>query len=149
MTVAANAKESAPVANSKHLVLIRGIPGSGKSTHARKHFPGHDMWEADTFHTDVKTGEYNWKAENQGKAHQWCQGMTRRSMEQGRAVVVSNTFTKMWEMKPYLDMAKEFGYRVEVIRMETRFKNVHNVPEEQVKRMEDRFEDYPGEKVVR
>lgn len=44
-------------------------------------------------------------------------------------------------MKPYLDMAEIYGYRVVSLVVENRHGNssVHGVPEETMKKMEDRF----------
>jgi hypothetical protein len=57
-------------------------------------------------------------------------------------IVVSNTFTQEWEMKPYMDMAKDWGYRVFTIIVENRHGGVnqHGVPNEKLQQMKDRFE---------
>jgi predicted aldo/keto reductase-like oxidoreductase len=57
-------------------------------------------------------------------------------------IVVSNTFTQEWEMQPYYDLAKEYGYMVFSIIVENRHggKNVHNVPEDKINQMRDRFQ---------
>jgi hypothetical protein len=57
-------------------------------------------------------------------------------------IVVSNTFTQEWEMKPYFDLAKTHGYQVFSIIVENRHgsKNVHNCPQETIEKMRERFE---------
>lgn len=57
-------------------------------------------------------------------------------------IVVSNTFTQEWEMKPYMNMAKEWGYTVFSIIVENRHGGVnqHGVPEDKLQQMKDRFE---------
>jgi len=57
-------------------------------------------------------------------------------------IVVSNTFTQEWEMQPYIDMAKDNGYKVFTIVVENRHggKNEHNVPDEIIDKMKGRFE---------
>jgi hypothetical protein len=57
-------------------------------------------------------------------------------------IVVSNTFTQEWEMKPYFEMAEKHGYRVYSLIVENRHGgiNEHGVPEESLQRMENRFE---------
>ena len=57
-------------------------------------------------------------------------------------IVVSNTSTTEKEMQPYLDLAREFGYTVVSLIVENRHgnSNVHNVPQETLKKMQDRFE---------
>lgn len=56
-------------------------------------------------------------------------------------IFVSNTFTTEKEMKPYLKMAEESGYHVVSLIVENRHgnKSVHNVPEETMTKMRDRF----------
>ena len=57
-------------------------------------------------------------------------------------IVVSNTFTQEWEMQSYMDLAKKYGYRVTTLIIENRHggSNIHNVPEETLDRMRQRFE---------
>jgi hypothetical protein len=56
-------------------------------------------------------------------------------------IVVSNTFTQEWEMQSYFDMANEYGYKVFSIIVENRHgsQSVHNVPEETLIKMKNRF----------
>jgi hypothetical protein len=57
-------------------------------------------------------------------------------------VVVANTFTEEWEMKPYFDMAERYKYRIHTIIVENRHggKNIHGVPDEKLQQMKDRFQ---------
>ena len=57
-------------------------------------------------------------------------------------IVVSNTFTQEWEMKPYFELAEKYGYMVFTIIVENRHGGVnqHNVPEDKIQLMRDRFE---------
>jgi plasmid replication initiation protein len=57
-------------------------------------------------------------------------------------IVVSNTFTQEWEMKPYFELAEKYGYRVYSLIVENRHngKNVHEVPEDKIQMMKDRFD---------
>jgi len=93
------------------------------------------------YHLD-ENGNYNWKAENVKSAHQWCQHECKRAMEWELKLVVSNTFTQEWEMKPYYELAEKYGYKVFSLIVENRHggKNVHNVPEETLEKMKTRFE---------
>jgi predicted kinase len=125
------------------LILIRGVPGSGKSTYAKKHFPNHRHLEADQFH--MKGGKYDWKPENVKKSHDWCQKETEAELDNDKKVVVSNTFTTLKEMTYYIELAKKMNKKIKVLRMTTQFKNVHNVPEEVLEKMKKRFQDFTGE----
>ena len=125
------------------LILVRGIPGSGKSTFAKKNFPDLPVIEADDyFYTD---GEYKFNPSEIKKAHEDCKYRTEQELKKGNSVVVANSFTQLWEMDAYLDLAYKYDTELHVYRLEGNFQNIHGVPEEAVKRMKDRFEDYPGE----
>ena len=57
-------------------------------------------------------------------------------------ITVSNTFTQAWEMQPYYDLAKEYGYKVFSLIVENRHGGVneHGVPVEKLIEMKNRFE---------
>jgi predicted kinase len=124
----------------KVLNIVRGIPGSGKSTFAKT--LGGQHYEADMFFIN-ENGEYQFDFAKIKEAHQWCQGMVKGDMIlEYPKIVVSNTFTQEWEMEPYIEMAKEYGYTVFTIVVENRHGgvNVHNVPEDILNNMKNRFE---------
>lgn len=126
------------------LYIVRGLPGSGKSTFAKTFNCLHV--EADNFH--MVDGEYNWKPENVSKAHKWCTDMVINAMSVGMDVAVSNTFTQKWELDKYLELAKINRYEIKIFRCTRDYGNVHSVPEEALKKMAERFEDIEGEELI-
>jgi len=120
----------------KTLTLIRGLPGSGKSTLAKKF--SYSWFEADDYH--YENGVYNFKVENIKAAHEYCQKNTELAMLDNYDVVVSNTFTTCWEMKPYFDMAKKHGYEVQVILCQGQWPPAPALPEDVIEKMKSRFE---------
>lgn len=128
------------------LILVRGVPGSGKSTFAKKNFPDFPVIEADDYF--YQDGEYKFDPSKISDAHKDCQYRTRKLLEAGRSVVVANTFTQLWEMDAYLDLAYKFDAELVVYRCKGNYTNVHGVPPEKVKQMQDRFQNYPGEIIV-
>jgi predicted kinase len=133
----------------KILFIIRGVSGSGKSTFAKK-IVGHDflVCEADKYFIDKETGEYKFDASKIKDAHKFCQDTVETYMKDSlvndqfyREIAVANTFTQEWEMEPYFKLAKEYGYAVFTIVVENRHggTNVHNVPEEKLEQMRNRF----------
>jgi len=123
----------------KELYLLRGLPGSGKSTLAKslggKHF------EADMYF--VRDGEYQFDITKLKEAHEWCRSSVGGLMiNEEPKLVVSNTFTQEWEMKPYFDLARNYGYRVYSLIVENRHGGVneHGVPEDKLEQMKNRFE---------
>lgn len=122
----------------KTLYIVRGLPGSGKSSLAKK--VTELVYSADDFFTNKK-GEYNFNAKLLGKAHEWCWGKVRDAMFIGvEAVAVANTFTQAWEAEKYYKIAEEYGYSVFVIECQNDFGNVHNVPQESIDAMKKRWE---------
>jgi len=121
------------------IILIRGVPGSGKSTIAEGDYPNHVNCEADQFFQ--KNGRYQHNSKKIKEAHKWCQDKALDALKNGSNVVVSNTFIKLWEMEPYLDM----GFPVKVVEAKGAFDNVHGVPVEIVERMKKQYEKYDGE----
>ena len=122
----------------KTLYIVRGLPGSGKSSLAKK--VTESVYSADDFFTNKK-GEYNFNAKLLGKAHEWCWGKVRDAMFIGaNAVAVANTFTQAWEAEKYYQIAEEYGYSVFVIECQNDFGNVHDVPQESIDAMKERWE---------
>lgn len=135
---------------NKILIIVRGIPGSGKSTLAKeivKMFPDNSAhWESDMFYTH--NGVYCWKPTIAHLGHRWCEKKVMESFNDKDIVIVSNTFTTLGEMKPYVDFAHENGITVQYVRMANEFENEHGVPESTLEKMKARFVDVPSEIVV-
>jgi predicted kinase len=129
------------------LVLIRGLPGSGKTTYAKNYFNGHIHLEADMYFIE-SDGFYNWTAERLGKAHSWCFETTKIMLNNGYDVVVSNTFSTLKELNPYIELASSTDTPYAVFKMTKEYGSVHNVPQVVIEKMRFRFEDYKEEVMV-
>lgn len=125
------------------LVLIRGLPGSGKTTLAQRLLEPLDAvhLEADMFWGP----DYAFDLSRLREAHEWCLDETARHLSEGTSVVVSNTFTRLWEMQTYVALAVYLSARLTVIHCEGRHGSVHGVPPEVVERMAARWEPYDGD----
>jgi predicted kinase len=128
---------------SKTLYLIRGIPGSGKTTFAKQLAKSHPHalhYEADDWFTN-EDGTYEYRPAEIKDAHACCVSNCSKGMANGNEVIIiSNTFTRHWEMDAYFLLANEHGYEVVCVIMNNCFQNVHDVPSNIVQQMKERFE---------
>lgn len=122
----------------KTLYLVRGVPGSGKSTFAESICD--KVVSADDYFMDGD--EYKFDASKLKYAHRYCQKKTESIMQTGNDVAVANTFTREWEMEAYYDLAEKYGYMVFSVIVENRHcgVNKHGVPGDKVHQMRERFE---------
>ena len=123
----------------KTLIIVRGIPGSGKSTFAE--LLGGWICTADDYHMHDK--QYNWKQENVHLAHLKCQQKVETGMKNSLPrIIVANTSTTEREMSPYYTLAHMYGYKVFSVIVENRHGgvNTHNVPQATLDKMISRFD---------
>lgn len=126
-----------------NLYLVRGLPGSGKSTFAATLADGLDCnhYEHDQYlYTDE--GEYLWTEKRMGYAFRQCLRDTEATMIEGEPVVVSNVFPNVRAMKNYRKLAEKYGYRVTYVVVENRRGgvNIHSVPEDALLSMRNSFQ---------
>ena len=124
------------------LYLIRGVPGSGKSSLAQTLLANQvvdDIAEADDFF--VQNGIYNFDASRLREAHGWCQNYAGACLSKGFSIAVSNTSTTEKEVETYRKIAEQCDAKFVSLIVENRHegKNIHGVPEEKIQQMKDRF----------
>ncbi len=123
------------------LFLIRGLPGSGKSTLAKGWIEAIHI-EADMAH--MVDGVYMFDLTKIKAAHEWCQDEARRLISEDFDVVVSNTFTRRWELAPYYEMGADTVVEITVnTRLsdeELAARTIHAVPVDTIKAMRERWE---------
>jgi len=101
--------------NSLTMIVMRGLPGSGKSTIVRKLkevFPKASVCSADNFF--VSNGVYKFDRTklkdahqfSQDKAEELCQALTN-------LIIIDNTNVKRWEMVPYFRTASQHRYKMQ------------------------------------
>ncbi|XP_061849541.1 NEDD4-binding protein 2-like 2 isoform X2 [Colius striatus] len=137
--------------SQKLLFILRGLPGSGKSTLSRVLLDQrHDGIVLSTDDYFRQQDGYTYNVAQLGDAHDWNQNRAKQAMEQGKSpVIIDNTNTQAWEMKPYVEVALEKGYRVEFYEPDTWWKfdpeelekrNKHGVTREKIAQMLERYE---------
>lgn len=100
----------------KRLIVMRGVSGSGKSTVAAKiaRETGGLVLSTDDFFE--KDGRYEFDPRLLPQNHAKNQGRAQKAMEMGVSpIIIDNTNTEAWEMKPYVQAAIGHGYEVEII----------------------------------
>ena len=100
---------------------------------------GYALVEADQYF-ERPDGAYSFNPAELSRAHAWCLATTRKILWQGFDVVVCNTFSRVWEMQPYLDLE---DCEIEVRTASGDYGSVHNVPKDAIDRMRNRWEPYP------
>ncbi|NWW66248.1 N4BP2 protein, partial [Ifrita kowaldi] len=133
------------------LVLLRGVPGSGKSYLARNLLednPGGIILSTDDYF--YKHGQYHYDPDCLGEAHDWNRKRAKEAFEMRISpIIIDNTNIQAWEMKPYVTLAQQFKYKVMFREPDTWWKfkpkelerrNIHGVSKEKIKRMLERYE---------
>jgi predicted kinase len=118
------------------LTLIRGLPGSGKSTMAKAMNCYHV--EADMYF--IENGEYLYNPAFIKAAHEWCQDKVREALSWNIDIVVSNTVSQRWEMNPYIKLADYFKAKIEIITCTGAWNSIHSVPDSVIEKMKQRWE---------
>jgi predicted kinase len=138
-------------ATEKRLMILRGLPGSGKSTLARE-LAGKDGIIFSTDDLFYINGRYVFDRSKLGEYHERNRENARQAMLiEISPVVIDNTNTTAWEMKPYVELAQSLGYEVAILEPSTPWKfdcaelarrNSHGVPHDKIERMLERYEHH-------
>jgi hypothetical protein len=97
---------------SKTIFIVRGLPGSGKSTIGAKFGA---VRSADDFF--VVDGQYIFDPSKIVAAHAACQQAVKEDLDNGDIAVVANTFCMGWEVAPYIKIAAYTSAAVIVVDM--------------------------------
>ncbi|XP_071552930.1 2',3'-cyclic-nucleotide 3'-phosphodiesterase-like isoform X3 [Panulirus ornatus] len=129
------------VQNSKVMLIMKGVPGSGKTFITRKIKEVYEdavLCSADFYF--MQNGEYHFEAAKLKDAHESCQETACRAAEENcHVIVIDNTNVRNWEMKFYLNLAREYCYIPLVLEPQTPWamnsrelarRNSHNLSEE-------------------
>jgi broad-specificity NMP kinase len=121
------------------LILLRGLPGSGKTTlaHLLSENGRYPLFSVDDFFTD-ENGNYHFEFDKNYLAYKQCEELTKKAMlDAAQKIIVHNTFTLDWELEPYFKMANECDYQMHVVTVENYHgkKNTHHISDEQLQKM--------------
>lgn len=143
------------------LVIMRGLPGAGKSTRARNMygvltpaaFAGPKceavVCSQDHYFMDWSTGEYNFNGALIERAAEKCLRQLETQLKrQTPLVVLDNTNSRHWEFADALTMARDNAYDYEFVDIfdgdltdeELAARNTHGVPVDVIAKMRERWE---------
>lgn len=124
------------------IILIRGVPGTGKTTLAQEiaaRNPDFVHIESDHFF-QLPSGQFKFNPRLFSYAHKWCINSVARLVHQEFTPVVSNSLCRQWEIEPYIKIAMAFDTKIEIISLTTEYGSLHNIPENRMQEFRDRFE---------
>ncbi|XP_028657793.1 NEDD4-binding protein 2 [Erpetoichthys calabaricus] len=135
------------------LVILRGVPGSGKSTLARhilEQNPGGIILSTDDYFSSG--GQYSFDGALLEEAHEWNHKRAKEAFKKDLSpIIIDNTNTQGWEMKPYVTLAIHYKYKIIFREPDTWWKHKprelerrtkHGVRKEALKKMLERYEHY-------
>ena len=142
----------------KGVVIMRGLPGSGKSSTVDQLVRACEavdktvaVCSADAFFT--KQGKYRFNAKKLGEAHAASFANFKAALQDPGVhhVIVDNTNSKCWEFKHYVDAAQDHGAKVRIVEMQCDSeeqarklgaRNRHSVPKKAVLALFRRWESH-------
>ena len=136
-----------PKWGEQDLIILRGLPGTGKSQIAK--LLGGSRCSADIFFTH-HDGTYHYEESRLEEAHGWCQAQVEEAMKITHPrIVVDNTNSRVREYASYVKLAEEYEYQLIIIELHTHAqeqldewaeRGTHSVPQSALRRMLSRWE---------
>ncbi|XP_070253813.1 NEDD4-binding protein 2 [Myotis yumanensis] len=141
------------------LVLLRGLPGSGKSFLARtlqEDNPSGVILSTDDYF--YINGQYQFDVKYLGEAHEWNQNRAKEAFEKKISpIIIDNTNLQAWEMKPYVALSQKHKYKVLFREPDTWWKfkpkelarrNIHGVSKEKITRMLEHYQRFVSVPII-
>ena len=136
---------------NKKLIILSGLPGSGKSHYANLLSGDISVFSTDDFF--MRGGAYKYDPSLEGKAHAETFRDFMEHLEAGieGPIVVDNTNLSAWEISPYVLAGSAYGFSAVIVRIlcdpeEAFARQAHGVPREVFDQMVENFANlqYPA-----
>ena len=141
-------------ANQPTVVILRGLPGSGKSflahccTEALQNPAAVSICSADSYFMEGE--RYKFNPSSLPQAHSYCLELFLDALGSGKElIVIDNTNSKLWEYRLYIYLCELLGHTYHILEtpcpnelLSAKFcsRNVHNVDQLAISRMCQRWE---------
>ena len=141
---------------TKQIIVLRGVPGAGKSTLAQQIIANirAKKEKAIAFSSDdyftTPVGEYRFDSTQLPQAHANCFRRFLEFLQGGTGTaIVDNTNTRIFEMSPYVLAGKAYGFEIKIIRFVcdpnvAAARTPRGATLQMVKEMNDRMEAIPS-----
>lgn len=124
------------------LVILRGLPGSGKSTYAHK--LGYLNVEGDMFRYNDKGG-YEYHEHKDAMIYRMCRFLVDSTLIQGYSVIINNTHLTNKSMSHYIDTAEALGITIEIHELKGEYESQHGVSRDVMESMANTWEELKDE----
>lgn len=124
----------------QELVLVRGLPGSGKSTYCRDKLPKHLCYEPDHLFCDTN-GRYRYDLQLWEEAQSFVYKLADYALARKESVVVCDVFLYVSEINEYKELAEHYGVGFYVTECKGEYNNIHRVPKTRIAWMKENWEE--------
>ena len=118
---------------NEYVTILRGLPGSGKSTFVKTNFANCFICSTDNYFTDNE-GNYKFDPAKLTEYLGNCLREYNHALRHSKwDIVVDNTNISAWEIAPYYSLAVAYSWNVEIVTLHVPLeisynRNIYKVP---------------------
>jgi len=133
--------------NKPRMLIVRGLPGSGKSTYIRNNYPGLFTLETDCF--NCVGGQYHWTSDRSKEAIRLIANIRDEVLNSPNKsdLCLSGVFGRFSSLTDHIITAAIADYDIYIKTLTTQYETIHNVPEETMKMFRAHF--LPEEELIK